>query len=134
MLKANELRVGNIVSTVKLNNGIVRGITDEKIMVKFKDSTISSNIDFFYPIPLTEEILLKCGFDEKSTCLSKMLNTADTYLEIRERNNEYYVSIYQFTESSYDDNNTVFLNKINHIHQLQNLYFALTNEELTIKL
>jgi len=121
MLKANELRVGNIVSTVKLNNGIVRGITDEKIMVKFKDSTISSNIDFFYPIPLTEEILLKCGFklspkgfnyDKKrlSICLH-----CDSY-----KNGRVYFNSWCISEKSIDS-----------LHQLQNLYFALTNEELT---
>ena len=75
------------------------------------------------PIPLTEEILLKCGFDE-----NMVLSTIEG--EIR-----YYgdgdINI------GGEDSCTlgmVYIAKCKYLHQLQNLYFALTGKELEVEL
>jgi hypothetical protein len=132
-MKANELRIGNKVYN---EAGIIDTITDiEECRVGCKKSAYPYTcIDDIKPVLITEEILLKCGFVFKNQTYSIMLNSADSYLEIRIVNNEYYPAIFQISEMSCENNNTVFLNKIDNIHQLQNLYFALTNEELTINL
>ena len=81
------------------------------------------------PIPLTEEWLLNLGFE-----LNKNKNYIN-YIIIVE---DYYHSVEwdkQETKFRYsDDKSNAWCYTIRHIeylHQLQNLYFALTNKELT---
>lgn len=69
----------------------------------------------FEPIPLTEEILLKCGFEKGI----EFFSYNNFYIDL----NEWFVF-----------NNMVAKAPLKHLHQLQNLYFVLTNEELNIEL
>ena len=104
-MKANELRIGNYVNdsigliTIGLNGNI-----------KFADA--------YHPIPLTEEWLVKFGF-EKTTKWNNVQHTKGI-LQIR---NLYILFV--------KGRNQSWIN-LKHVHQLQNLYFALTGEELTI--
>ena len=73
------------------------------------------------PIPLTEEVLLKCGFERHIK-----LGGYDGYLL-----NGWFITTdlcFMVLGSS------VILSKLKYLHQLQNLYFALTGEELEIEL
>ena len=66
MIKANELRIGNLVINAKGENIIVDNIT---IGICFGLPKT------YKPIPLTEEILLKCGFEKRDVSLmTKELN------------------------------------------------------------
>jgi Mg2+ and Co2+ transporter CorA len=120
-MNRTELRIGNLVE----RNGKIHEVSsihaDDTIRLFNKDKIAS--IGCFWlkevnPIPITEEWLLKFGFKKYVTrdiypTLSKnMLNWNDGSL---------YVIAYGF------------INEIKNVHQLQNLYFALTGEELTIK-
>jgi hypothetical protein len=93
------------------------------------------------PIPLDEEWLLKFGFEQMSSYSAMDGFHRVTNHEI-DGMSQYFT---MFKGSQYDRNvpdrfyiepfeiindNKVF---IEHVHQLQNLYFALTGEELTIK-
>jgi len=109
-MKANELRIGNLI--LKENTEIK--VTASTLMdMQNKDS------DYYSPIPLTEEWLLKFGF-EKSYPDGEdgwpwwTLN----YVELVDYGDEleYNVTDRQFK----------------YVHTLQNLYFALTGEELQI--
>ena len=110
-MKENELRLGN-----KLTNflGEVFDCNAETIR------SFESNY-FPYgkplPIPLTEEWLLKFGFEKKG-----VNRTRWTFWKIDLVEDE--KGIYSFDESR------IYID-IKYVHQLQNLYFALTNEELT---
>lgn len=110
-MEANELRLGN-----KLTNflGEVFDCNAETIR------SFESNY-FPYgkplPIPLTEEWLLKFGFEKKG-----VNRTRWTFWKIDLVEDE--KGIYSFDESR------IYID-IKYVHQLQNLYFALTNEELT---
>jgi len=130
-MKSSELRIGNITSM-----GVVCSIEDNFFRVLDSEGdTFKNTWADIQPIPLTEELLLKFGFkhqnkyDLESNLYSKKLKS------------EYYFTIYSKTETL--DFKTKFIGwkvlnigfdlKIDFIHQLQNLYFALTGEELTIK-
>ncbi len=113
-MKANELRIGNWYINdcddlpIKLDN--------ENIITAIKDE------DWLLPIPLTEEWLLKFGFEKHK----------NNYEEAESHN--YYLNGLKYI--SCDDNWCLFnclIKNIEYVHQLQNLTFALTNEELTIK-
>ena len=114
-MKANELRIGNYVDLGGMRN--LYQITDEIL------GCLNLN-----PIPLTEEWLIKLGFEKKENSLfTKKLEYIYNSLKYCE---DYKIWIY------YNDDNDAACNSIadlNFVHELQNLYFALTKKELTMK-
>lgn len=77
----------------------------------------------YQPIPLTEEWLLKFGFDNNGVVWIG-LNTDAQELQITKQGD---VLIYD------EDDNFIPLNRIQYVHQLQNLFYALTGNELELK-
>lgn len=148
-MKANELRIGNWVKVKKTTS------VDENIFVlnEFRLGTIlisANQVEHIEPIPLTEEWLLKFGFE--------IYDNEQDYRVIfrKEHENSIYVfyispkldknlpmcgafGIYndefecEITGHKEEESTQYFAWKIAYVHQLQNLYFALTGEELKIK-
>ena len=119
-MKASELRIGNSIMQ-----------DDDFVFVTWWRLELMENNKLEYkPIPLTQEWLVKLGFD-------KLENDIPTYFKcfgnLIEDDYEFSFNIYVDSEQSYFI--TIFGRKIiiKHVHQLQNLYHALTDEELTIK-
>lgn len=111
MLKENELRIGNWYLSFGVDLKQVEKLTKGKVLIDF------------YPIPLTEDWLLKFGFtftDEKDG-LAK--NYVIIYLPDNE--NKSFTFIYEFDFMPR-------ITEVKFVHQLQNLYFALAGEELKI--
>lgn len=75
------------------------------------------------PIPLTEEWLIKFGFNENG-CILLGIDTSFHLLQITSNLD---VNVYDIND------NFVCLKSIKYVHELQNLYFALTESELKIK-
>ena len=111
-MKGKEFRIGNLVYGKKIET--VRGMIDGYVW--FNDEA-NLHIELCQPIPLTEEWLLNLGFykykGDNSDCF---LNGFETACNMR----------MLFYKGS-------LIKNINFVHQIQNLYFALTGEELTIK-
>ena len=93
--------------------------------------------DYFEPIPLTEEWLLKFGF--KCVHIKNIHYTVNDPNGVAELhkisifptvNNQWHIA---FSDELNGYKDYIPTTKISHVHQLQNLYFALTGEELTIK-
>jgi len=116
-MKATELRVNNLI---KIEDEIYRVqsiyITGELGVMRF-GVFYYRTIDHSKPIPLTEEWLIKFGFvyAEGYYVLGDINFSMD-------RNKKWYLSI----------DGRWYGDKIEYVHQLQNLIFALTGEELTI--
>ena len=122
-MKAEELRIGNLV--YNHHNEITS--VDINTFNKFKYPTMGGNPANISPIPLTEEILFKCGF-EKLTTKSETGYKASSYS---------YRNGYSFIVCFDDGVLSVDFwqgNEKRYLHQLQNLFHALTNEELQIEL
>jgi len=111
---------------------------DHKGIFKFTSSDfyaiLESTLDIedIKPIPLTEELLLKCGFErifENSNLFLNITNDIYFYWYNDKLNgcviNHYMDSDNQLSELTFDL-------EILHLHQLQNIFFALTNQELKI--
>lgn len=111
-MKANELRIGNY--TINENGGVVE-MYSTRIRI-FSDGTIN-----YKPIPLTEEWLLKFGFEESENCYELEINGSISIFFAG------YLGVMIDGVFSFLDKDQFY------VHQLQNLYFALTNEELTLK-
>jgi hypothetical protein len=120
MIKANELRIGNYVTTIddEIRCTSVKGFYGFPVSSGIVNHNNNVN-DFEYltPIPLTEEWLIKFGF-----CQIELDNGENYYQNNRFRLNCNYNGFY------YSRNLDV-----KYVHQLQNIYFALTSQELTIK-
>lgn len=127
-MEAKGLRIGNWV------NGNHSGFSKNVQVYNFTRNRLQHTdgkqtplpIDKFSPIPLTEEILLKCALKK------------DGILYEQRKNSQFAVkewsvgSIPQWLIFWGDS----ILHKVEpeYLHQLQNLYFALTGEELVVNL
>ena len=118
-MKPNELRIGNWVKNVEDRENTYQS------QIVIDDLYVADQVE---PIPLTEEWLIKFGFRkvDKKLELNPRLNDSyfidalDDLIIDLERVDKYYIPWFGDGTS----------NKLKHVHQLQNLYFALTGEEL----
>ena len=108
-MKASELRICNYV-------------TEEGRLILIHDGFGIDHAHNYEPIEITEEWLLKFGFEKLY--------------------DEYFISIFNDIDVRYYYNTSGSVWKfeldgnrllIKYIHQLQNLYYALTRQELTFK-
>ena len=117
MIKANELRVGNWV----LLGAKKRLYHEVDSICAWGEGTA------LHPIPLTPEILEKCGFRQQG----KRNLYSDGKLAFMEDADGFTFFIKDVSNVLYK---SVANSKIYYLHQLQNLYFALTGDELKIEL
>jgi hypothetical protein len=117
-MKANELRIGNFVYDIH------RGIVVD-VHLNVLRSIKTNKTCLYQPIPLTEDWLLKFGFE--LLCRKSPDGYKDTifsmqkpYWTLMQLDKGWGVQFWQG-------------NKLEYVHQLQNLYFALTGEELEMK-
>lgn len=114
-MNANELRIGNYLQS----SCIIK--IDAKFIYEYEK--VGGN---YKPIPLSEEILLKCG--------AKVLRDKERWVIEFGHNEGLYFDIHEkYVELCFQRGEYPFF-KIDYLHQLQNLYFALTQTELTINL
>lgn len=126
-MTAAELRIGNLIQHNKGNSFFVN---PNHFIVMMMD--INHNYE---PIPLTEEWLLKFGFEKGNHNWFRLYfnydNLADSDCFTYNINSKMLC-----LESFYggEKKGSIQLLSLNekHVHQLQNLYFTLTNEELKI--
>lgn len=135
-MKASELRIGNYVSNI--GHGLIR--VSEIFQVKIygigvysSDYTSQRHLKYTYPIPLTEEWLLKFGFELEHEFANayKMYTTKHPY---DCSNITYSINEKMLRFSNGQNKGSTLIPYVKHVHQLQNLYFALTGEELTLNL
>lgn len=130
-LKAQDLRIGNLVE-YRIEDELdsrkewweVTAIDSDDINWLEKESPESTD---YRPIPLTEEWLLK--FDE----MKKFGSTI--YIPIMNLKAEIHFEIYgnEIVSTIKSDFANLILDRIKYVHQLQNLYFALSGTELNNK-
>jgi len=140
-MKANELRIGNLilssfdrVETVRMILGH-EGYKDRadvheiyKHLIGVEENRNQYNLAEIKPIPLTEDWLLSFGFassfssDPQETPASKSFRLNYFMLFMPNEENQRFIIDIPNVEIFY----------IKSVHQLQNLYFALTQTELTL--
>jgi hypothetical protein len=120
---ATELRIGNLV--YNRHNEIY--IVNENTFQDFRYPKMDGNYGYS-GIPLTEEWLLKAGFKTRVT-----INHSVQYFKGENPiTNDWLFDILWlegYSEPFYRNG----FHKIKYVHQLQNLYFVLTCEELEVK-
>ena len=140
-MEAKDYRIGNWVECFGVRQIIA--IEEKKIKLdKEKTSKgVTSSINFEWcpisstslnPIPLTKQVLVDCGFEkhfyENSDLFFLRINTL-THGNISAYSNQKGFFIDLGTTTGYHFGTT----NVKNLHQLQNLYFALTGQELEYK-
>lgn len=130
MIKASELRIGNAIWDDTRNK--IKWVTHRVI----SDLASHASPLPYSPIPLTPEWLERCGFKwDKGFMkidLKHVRMSLGLYAGVSDK-----MSLFQTStpgEGSIEMEFGFGSNHPKYLHQLQNLYFALTGEELPIKL
>ena len=115
-MKKTELRIGNLINesneVLRIGRWLLISSDKEIGWDVLKDEDIK-------PIPLTKEWLVKFGFEKHKTHSHWLKEGFVIDLVSLKNNKGYYLC------------DIDLLVKIEYVHQLQNLYFAITGEELT---
>lgn len=128
MTETKELRLGNYVDLIKVHKKYLekKGVD----VSLFKVSQINRHaihinnkarvdVGILEPIPLTEKWILKLGF--KYNSFTTFYELKDVQIENED------VGTFAFYYKTFK------INSLKYIHELQNLFFALTREELKLK-
>jgi len=109
-MEANELRIGNWIDTGKFHLPRYRGNHQmREDWFKYANK--------FTPILLTEERLLKSGFEYNNVCY-----TLGRFKIFIHKNKDFEFTVF------YRD--SCIINNAKHMHTLQNIFFILTDTEL----
>lgn len=115
-MSENELRIGNYYKWYADGKYYYFKVDNDT----FSDYNVLNNMQ---PIELTEEILLKCGF-QKIGHLYKINLLNSLNLMYNSEHNGWYFDIYHNSSKV----------ELQYLNELQNLYFAVTGQELEINL
>jgi len=123
-MEANTLRLENYVEYNSMFFK-VKLISKSGVSCDRGKGIVELSIKDINPIPLSEDILLKLGFEKSNAKISGCdYFTKDKY-SVMVKEDVCYFSLVEMQSR--------YLCIVEFLHQIQNVYFALTNEELTIK-
>jgi hypothetical protein len=134
MIQAQELRIGNLVSIISEEPEYLRieGVktydyNSDETQVRLYTIDEWLDISSVAPIPLTEEILLKCeGYFKNEFGVGIMYEP--------DYGNAFYLMKDGSIQDCHYDTPISNYRHIKYLHQLQNLYYIKTNTELKITL
>ena len=122
----NELRIGSIISDIFSESTqpftITKLLQNKCYYKPGSNAVYDCKYENLKPIPLTEELLLKFGFQIDETYVSEQNPYLD-YIKDEVRISMPYYS-FEFGDGAFME--------LKYVHQLQNLYFSLTARELTV--
>lgn len=137
MIKPNEIRIGNLVTDEFYDSFktiiVVDSVNEKGINLHLQDDGNFPEVartwiepeytfDKLRVIPITEQILIEFGFENKSIGIERIFK----------KNYFYWYSSLKKIVLEFDNglNGYDFYTECEFVHQLQNLYFDLTGEEL----
>jgi hypothetical protein len=113
-MKANQLRIGNIAKSS------VTGALITVTALHIHD--LDNGYIKLEGVAITEEWLLKFGFEKYNDCFYR-------FIMKRGYSDGWFIS----KENELTKSISEFMIRVKHVHDLQNLYHSLTNQELQIK-
>ena len=112
-MEARKLRIGNWVK-----EGRVCALDNLQAWTSIEGIVLPVEYKELTPIPLTEQWLLRCGF-ERTENHNIFLHPVNRFFSIILIDGSYFYYVLHV--------------EIKHVHEVQNLYYALTGEELKLK-
>lgn len=123
-MKAIELRIGNLVYSFKDTVSEVLGISTNNVGLKWSSTEfLQANFAQISPIPITKEWLIKMGFE------------ANIIIYSHPKNRRLAVKLWDDPKIKFIlfwKNLVIRELDVFYVHQLQNLFYSLTGEELKI--
>lgn len=116
-MDARELRIGNFINYNYLGSTIVS-------MIESGEDITQASSNEYSPIPLTEEWIAKLGISNNGRNIYSKHGEIDICVNAK---------VVYIGGCDLPLDNQYFELKCEYVHQLQNLYFSLTGQELTIK-
>lgn len=143
-MEIKNLRIGNLltwkdqeeVSTEAILT-YVGGVLNDCIWLEWvwadgeADNT-DCDLDSVKGIEITDDWLIDFGF-KKDNNGNYWIDLQTHYLELMLSNGHWYPTYAQVPEMSHEDEQRISINRIEFVHELQNLFFALTGTELELK-
>lgn len=128
-MRAKELRIGNFVNTNDYINLEVLGISSTNVGLKLECTNfISVDYNELKPIPITVDWLLKLGFEYHTFDKNYVIKTKDNWHNsIKKIDGDWCYN------NDFSDAACYFVTDIKYVHQLQNMYYVLNEEELICK-
>lgn len=137
MVDVRELRIGNFFKISVCDNFRVDEIYKKEDRFYYVKNNIGYNGSYLYgvvedlqPIPLTEELLMKCGMNECEDA---------SIVRYAKRNDKFKMNIMIYGLEKYftyinnvESGEMVCSKEVKYLHQLQNIYFDFTGKELEI--
>lgn len=128
-MNGKDLRIGNFISVLGNTVEVIKILGEKKIeihsdILQFWDVDIEDEDEDVKPIPLTEEWLLKFGFEKNDDFISEDHLWSD-FIKKGVR--------IQLPYFDWKDSDGEISFSVKSVHQLQNLFYSITGEELTIK-
>lgn len=118
-MRKEELRIGNWVD--------LKHEKYEYESFQF-DFDMGLKMEYIKPIPITVEWLLKLGFKYHAADKNYVITTQkDWHNSIKEIEGDWCYN------NNFSDANCYFVRELKYVHQLQNLYYAINEEELICK-
>lgn len=142
-MKPQDIRIGNyvyyehtthIVSGIHGNKVYSWWVKDGEPVIEYESKDISGTLEEnpymdvisqYEPIPLTEEWLIKLGFEKLTDSNDGFKNTTYTYTK--------GISFIVYFDGIRLSTNFWMGNEKHYVHQLQNLFYVLSGEELKLK-
>lgn len=123
-MKTTDFRIGNIITDENGFEMYVVGIGEDWLTADFEGNQgdvweFDFKHSFPKPVEITEEILLKYGF------------VKDTETSYRWYLGEYFT--YDLDDGGFRYKEAWVRLLVNYLHELQNIYFVLTNKNLEVK-
>ena len=146
-MKENELRIGNyILFPIRTDKGLLLPAIKRRVdaidcgkVISLNSPQAPSDFEVYVKnctgIQITKEILLKIGFVEGNQCYKNAfsIEILKTDFYLRRCSHDGFYWGFNVSEKQLDcELNDV--QPIKYVHELQNLYFALTGKELDIKI
>lgn len=131
MFNPKELRIGNFFNFGSTPAKVI-GISEDGIQYEIQTNAKTRGniiIEGFKPLPLTEKWLLNLGFQKFLETVECNFYENDV-LSIDCKNG---IAIFYKKQRIWGEKDC-HLGRLEYVHQLQNLYFALTGEELEVHL
>lgn len=135
-IKITELRLGNYIidkidDDCTIECEVIEISKNGTVKIKDSQDDYTNKINQIAPILLTEDWLINFGFKKDDNGNYWIPIEIETWLQLTVID-MFYPMICQAGELSHEKENYVSLNGIQYVHQLQNLFFAITGKELEL--
>lgn len=122
MIAKHELRIGNLITEKSLGMSRIIELRYDHCGVDGIDLAYKCSYEEIEPIPLSPELLVKCGFERMPlSSVTRYRDTATLFFIQTRNKKDWYVYGYKYYPAP-----------IHSLHQLQNLYYSICQNELQI--